>query len=104
MTSHTSGRSNWLKNIGSLSALRMIEYVLPLITFPIVVRCLGPEIYGKWVYAQVLVSFFALGANLGLISYGQREIAAHGEMTKELVPSILSMRLCLSLITYGVLV
>ena len=82
----------------------MVEYVLPLVTFPIVVRVLGPEIYGKWIYTQVLVSFFALGANLGLISYGQREIAAHGEMTKELVPSILSLRLCLSLITYGVLV
>ena len=103
MNDFTHHSSRWLKNIGYLSVLRMVEYVLPLVTFPIVVRVLGPEIYGKWVYAQVLVSFFALGANLGLISYGQREIAVQGEMTKELVPSILSLRLCLSLITYGIL-
>jgi len=104
MNNSTQYGGHWLKNVGYLSILRMVEYVLPLVTFPIVVRVLGPEIYGKWVYAQVLVSFFALGANLGLIPYGQREIAAHREMTQELLQSILSLRLFLSLITYGLLV
>lgn len=104
MNNVTQHSGHWFKNIGYLSVLRMVEYVLPLVTFPIVVRVLGPEMYGRWIYTQVLVSFFALGSTLGLISYGQREIAAHGEMAKELVPTILSLRLCLSLMTYAVLV
>ena len=104
MNNVTQHSGHWFKNIGCLSVLRVVEYVLPLVTFPIIVRVLGPDIYGKWIYTQVFVSIFALGANLGLISYGQREIAAHDEMTKELMPTILSLRLCLSLITYGVLV
>jgi O-antigen/teichoic acid export membrane protein len=97
-------RANWLKNIGSLSVLRIFEYLLPLVTLPIVVRVLGPEIYGKWVYAQTVIGFYALAASLGLIVYGQREIAAHPEKTRELVPSILSLRLVLSLMTFVILI
>lgn len=104
MISFTGHRSNWIRDIGSLSALRMSEYLLPLITLPIVVRVLGPETYGKWVYVQVLVSFFSLAANPGLISYGQQQISAHREKARELVPSISSFRFGLGLLTYATLV
>jgi O-antigen/teichoic acid export membrane protein len=99
-----NGPFDWIKNIGSLSVLRIFEYSLPLLTFPVIVRVLGPEIYGKWVYAQVVVSFFALASNLGLIIYGEREIAAHRKSSEELIPSILSLQIILSLISYVVLI
>jgi PST family polysaccharide transporter len=103
MCVNTSQKS-WLKNIGSLSVLRLCEYLLPLVTFPIVVRVLGPETYGKWVYAQTVVGFYSLASGLGLMSYGPREIAAHPEKAGKLVSSILSLRVCLSLMTYAILI
>jgi O-antigen/teichoic acid export membrane protein len=104
MNPKNSSQVNWLKNIGSLFAFRVLEYIVPLITFPIVVRILGPDIYGKWVYTQTVVGFFSLAANLGLINYGQRQIAAYQETAKELIPSLLSMRVFLSILTYAILV
>lgn len=86
-----------------MSVLRGIEYVLPLITFPFVVRVLGPETYGKWVYAQVLVGFFALLSSLGVKVYGGREIAASAESAKEIVPCTISLLLILSVVTYTML-
>lgn len=95
---------NWLMNVGFLSAIQIIGYLLSLIAIPFVVRGLGPTVYGKWVYAQVIVGFFGLLANPGLRTYGLRQFAAQREKARELIPYTLSLLLLLGAATYIILV
>ncbi len=91
---------NWLANVGWLSAARVFGYLLPLITLPIVVRVLGPEVYGKWVYAQAVVGFFGVAANPGLRTYGLQQVAARRKLAAGLLPPILSLLLTAALVSY----
>lgn len=47
-------------NFFSLSALQAINYLLPLITFPYLVRVLGPKKYGLIAFASSFASFFVI--------------------------------------------
>jgi O-antigen/teichoic acid export membrane protein len=103
MNSPTEPGVRWVKNIGSMAVIQLCGYLLPLATFPIVVRVLGPEIYGKWVYAQTVVGLFGFLANPGLKNYGLRQVAAQREGAGELILHLLSLNLVLGAITYGIL-
>jgi len=54
-----------LKNIASLGAVQIANYVFPLISIPIISRIIGPDKFGVINYAIAFISYFTL-----LISYG----------------------------------
>ena len=54
-----------LKNIASLGAVQVVNYIFPLITIPYVSRIIGPEGFGIINYITAFVSYFIL-----IISYG----------------------------------
>lgn len=55
---------------------QILLYAVPFITTPYLSRVLQPEGIGRYSFAQSIVSYFVLAANLGTTMYGQRKIAA----------------------------
>lgn len=64
-------------NITSLLFLQGANYLVPLVTLPYLVRTLGPENYGRLVFAQALVAYFDLLIDYGFNISATREIAIH---------------------------
>ncbi len=71
MTERRSIKKNYFYN-SLLVGLRML---FPLITYPYVLRVLGPENVGKVNFAISFAMYFSIVASLGIPQYGIREIA-----------------------------
>lgn len=65
-----------LGNFLSLSLLQIGNYVLPMLTLPIISRIIGPDNYGVISYAFAFVGYFVLLINAGFDLYGSRLITA----------------------------
>lgn len=57
------------------SIFQALTVITPLITAPYVAQTLQPEGVGVFSYANSIVSYFVLLANLGTVNYAQREIS-----------------------------
>lgn len=66
-----------LVNFLSLTLLQLGNYVLPMITLPIVSRIIGPTCYGIINYSFAFVGYFVLLINAGFDLYGSRLILQH---------------------------
>jgi len=93
-------RSTWLKYggyVGSVGGARVLGVLLTAITFPIIVRRLGVEMYGVWSYVIAVLTFLDLVANPGLTSHAQQQVAARRAEAADLVSDILVLRSFLTL-------
>ena len=66
-------RSNFL----SLSVLQIVNMFLPLLILPFLVRKLGLENFGLFVFSQVFVAYFTLIIDYGFNISATREISTH---------------------------
>jgi len=99
-------RSTWLKYggfVGSVGSARVVGVLLTAITFPIIVRRLGVEMYGVWSYVIALLSFLDLLANPGLTSHAQQQVAARRAAAAEVVSDVLVLRAFLSVFVIGLI-
>ena len=65
------------KNVFYNVMLAISQVLFPLITFPYLVRVLGPSEVGLLNFAESIARYFMLLAALGIPVYGIREIAKH---------------------------
>lgn len=63
------------RNFIYLSAYKVLEMLLPMITSPLLSRRLGASALGIYTYTYSIVSVFVMFAELGVYRYGMREIA-----------------------------
>lgn len=91
-----------------LNAVKGLMGILfPLISFPYVSRVLGVENLGKFNFANSIVSYFILAANLGIIPYAIRECAKVRENRKkvdELASDIFTVNLISALLSVFLLI
>jgi len=70
-----NNKNNLVKNILSLGVVQVANYVLPLVSIPIIVRIIGPNNYGIINYYNSFVAYFILLINYGFEYSGTRFIA-----------------------------
>jgi O-antigen/teichoic acid export membrane protein len=93
-----------LKNFASLAFADFFNKVLAFIGVAYLARVLKAEGFGEIEFAQAIIVYFMLVANLGLSTFGAREIAKEKNSVKTYANQILSMKFCLSLLSYALLV
>ena len=83
--------------------LTMSSFIFPLITFPYVSRILSPEGTGKVSFANSVIAYFALFAQLGIPTYGIRACAKvrdNKEKLSRTVQEIFIINTVMTVITY----
>src|SRR5437879_13462413 len=66
-----------LHNIAALGSLQIANYILGLVTIPIVTRALGVESWGHVAFAQVVLNYFIWVTNWGFYLSATRKVAAN---------------------------
>jgi O-antigen/teichoic acid export membrane protein len=90
-------------NLLFLLAGEFAAKLLTFATFSYLARTLGPRDYGFIEFTLALMVFFTLPVDLGLGSYGAREIARNPSRAPQLLHEITGLRLFLSICSMGAL-
>lgn len=93
-----------LKNFLSLTFAQVITNFLGIVTVAYLARRLGPGDFGKINFALALVGYFAIISHFGLNTIGTREIARCKEKITEYADNILTLKLCLGILAYVLLI
>ena len=84
---------------------QVLTALTPLATAPYIARALQPEGVGIFSFVNSVMSYFILAANLGTVTYAQREISYVQEddaKRNEIFWNVLSLRFITSLVTFAV--
>jgi len=98
--------SKVLRNVGSLSGLQVITYILPVIILPYLFRVLGPDKFGLICFAQAFVQYFMIVTDYGFSVSATKSISLHIEDKKkicEIVSAVMTIKLILGFISLIVL-
>lgn len=84
-----SNNKNVFQNLSYLSLLQLFNLLVPLVTYPYLIRVLGAETYGLVIFAQAVVGYFVIIVNFGFNISATREISIHRN-NKERIGEIVS--------------
>lgn len=80
-----------MQNIAALASVRVVGYLLPIITTPYVTRVLGVESWGELALAQVILGYFNLFTDWGFSISATRKISSLREERHALSQVFLSI-------------
>lgn len=96
-----------IKTNAVLNVIRKIANILfPLLTYPYVSRVLGPDNYGKYSFANSIISYFVLFSMLGIETYVIREgsrIKDDKEKLDKFVSETFSINILFTMACFGLL-
>ena len=92
-----------VKNFLSLSIAQIISQAGLFLVIVYLARTLGVANFGKIAFAQAVVLYFTLIANLGLNILGVREVARNRNSIDKYVSNILGLRLVLAALSFSLL-
>jgi len=93
-------------NISSLFVLQAANYIFPLITLPYLVRVLGPDKFGLYIFAQIFIQYFVIFTDYGFNYTATRQIAIERDNTEKcsrIFSAVILIKLGLTVISFGLL-
>ena len=96
-----------LNNFFSLTLLKVLTYILPLITFPYLFRVLGIEKFGLIMFAQATMYYFEIVVDFGFNLSATREVALNAKKPNklnEIISAVFSIKFMLLLFSFLVLI
>lgn len=107
--SHIKGNKLILENFLSLGLINILNSSFHLIIYPILIRRVGAEAYGEYVYAFSIIAYFTTLVTYGLEMIGTRYIAIYSrdrnwKGKSEITSQIISIRFYLTILSLVVLV
>lgn len=73
-----------LSNFSYLSVLQVSLLLIPLVTYPYLIRVLGKELYGLVVFTQVIAGYFTIFISFGFSMTGTKEISVNRDNLEKL--------------------
>jgi len=92
-----------VSNFISLSILQISKYIFPLVTFPYLVRVMGPERFGLIAFAQAFTQYFVLVTDYGFNLTATRQISinrSNGDKVSQIFCSVMIVRVLLMIVSF----
>lgn len=90
----------------SLAIVQGLNYILPLLTLPYLVRILGPEKYGLTAFSLAFIQFLVLITDYGFNLSATKEISIHREdeaRVSRIFSSVISIKMVLLVLSFLIL-
>ncbi len=94
-----------LNNFSYITILQIFLILVPLITYPYLIRVLGSELYGYVITAQVVASYCSILVDFGFKKISAKHISIHRDNINELsliMSSIFTIRFFLWIISFSI--
>ncbi|MEP2297382.1 oligosaccharide flippase family protein, partial [Algoriphagus sp.] len=101
------GKESLISNIFNLLLLQGINYIMPLVTFPYLVKVLGVEQYGILAFSLAVTSYFVLITDYGFNLSATRQVSIYRydqQKINEIFGSVLIIKLLLMIACFCLMI